>query len=89
MAWKKLKKLEDWNVALIGILIIFFLIFGVYLGATYGFKEQNNYPHPTRCFYEWELSYECHNLNGSIVPLIENNQSYWTCSEQDYKVKSC
>ena len=89
MAWKKLKKFKDWNIALVVILIILFLLFGIYLCGTYGFKEDSAYKPQTGCFYEWQLSYECHNLNGNIIPLVKNNQSYWTCSNQDYEVLSC
>ena len=32
MVWKKLKKFEDWNVALIGIVAILCLLIGVLLG---------------------------------------------------------
>ena len=40
MAWKKLKKFEDWNVALIGLIAILIFFFGIVLGAKYGFKER-------------------------------------------------
>jgi hypothetical protein len=49
MTWKRLKKFEDWNIALVGLLIITFLLVGIYLGAKYGFKEeQKKYPLPTK-----------------------------------------
>ena len=41
------------------------------------------------CFYDWQLSFECGKLNGSIIPVVENLTSYWTCSELNYTVPAC
>ncbi|MEK6878233.1 MAG: hypothetical protein AABY22_01425 [Nanoarchaeota archaeon] len=41
------------------------------------------------CFYDWQLSFECNQKNGTIIPVVKNNTAYWTCSKLNYEVKAC
>lgn len=63
MVWKKLKKFEDWNVALIGIIAILCLLIGVLVG----FNVNPNPPKEERI-----VCYNMASLNETLNTITNN-----------------